>query len=528
MISPAISCAVLPAMDTQAPASHLPTVLAMVGFPYAALLGVRALRPGRNLGPMYGVSLLALALFGFLAWLGVEVDLPLTVGGAGTAESRVVDIPVLRTLAEVAAASALTSLLVQALDLALRSRGMDRLLQFQRMALWLVGVVVGLVVIYQVHFAETLPVRTAVLSIGGASVFIVGLALQSALGNVFAGYGLQASKVFRKGDFVLVGTPGSGGFVGTVWDSTLATTRILTRDGHMMVVPNGQLLSKDFRNLDQPTPRLREHVRVGIAYDVPPAVVKDAALQILRTEPHVLPDPAPAAWLVDFGDSSIAYELVFWIPSYAERDDTLDSVRTRLWYALKDGGIEIPFPIRTVRMASADEERARAAAVHGRVETADRALRTCPLFDDRAIASPERRELARAAGVVTLGRGEHLVRRGDASDSMFVVAEGRCEVVLPSGERLAVEPGGHFGEVALITGQPRTADVLVASDSATVIRLPRASVAPILTRRPEFGTRIQTVARERRDATMGPDSAASAPRGTIGFFAALLRLLRPF
>jgi small-conductance mechanosensitive channel len=476
---------------------------------------------------MYGASLLALALFGFLAWLGIEVGLPLTVGG-GTSETRVVDIPVLRTVAELAAASALASLLVQALDLALRSRGLDRLLQFQRMALWLVGVIAGLVVIYQVHFAETLPVRTAVLSIGGASVFVVGLALQSALGNVFAGYGLQASKVFRKGDFVMVGTPGSGGVVGTVWDSTLATTRVLTRDGHMMVVPNGQLLAREFRNLDQPSRRLREHVRVGIAYDVPPAVVKDAALQILRTEPHVLRDPAPAVWLADFGDSSIAYELVFWIPGYSERDDTLDSVRTRLWYALQDAGIEIPFPIRTVRMASADEERARAAATQDRVETADRALRACPLFDERAMAGQERRELARAAGVVSLGRGEPLVRRGEASDAMFVVAEGRCEVVLPSGERIAVEPGGHFGEVALVTGQPRTADVVVASDSATVLRLPRASVAPILTRRPEFGTRIESVARERRDAAVGPDAAGPAPHGTVGFFTALLRLLRPF
>ncbi|NBP52433.1 MAG: cyclic nucleotide-binding domain-containing protein, partial [Actinobacteria bacterium] len=143
-------------------------------------------------------------------------------------------------------------------------------------------------------------------------------------------------------------------------------------------------------------------------------------------------------------------------------------------------------------------------------------------------ASAERRELARAAGVVTLARGEAVVRRGEASDSMFVVAEGNCEVTLPSGERIAIGPGGHFGEVALVTGRPRTADVLVTSDAATLVRLPRASVEPILTRRPEFGTRIETVARERRHAAVGPEAAGANPRGTIGFFAALVRLLRPF
>ena len=513
---------------TETAASALPAALAVVGFPYAALLGLRALSTQRGHGPLFGVSLLAVALLGFLAWLGIEVELPLTVGGAGGTETRVVEIPTLRTLAEIAFASALSSLVVQSLDLALRSRGKDRLLQFQRLALWMVGVIVGLVVIYQVHFAETLPVRTAVLSIGGASVFIVGLALQSALGNVFAGYGLQASKVFRKGDFVLLGNPASGGVVGTVWDSTLATTRIMTRDGHMMVIPNGQLLGRDFRNLDQPDPRLREHVRVGISYEVPPAAVKDAAMQVMRSERNVLQEPAPMVWLVDFGDSSIVYELVFWIPSWNERDDTLDRVRTRLWYALKDTGIEIPFPIRTVRMASADEERTRGEAAAGRTDAAERALRACALFDDRAMGAAERRELARAAGVTTLARGEQLVRRGDASDSMFVVADGTCEVVLPSGERITMGPGSHFGEVALITGQPRTADVLVASDTATVIRLPRSGVEPILTRRPEFGTRVESVARERRHATLGAEPHAAAPRGPIGFVTALLRLLRPF
>ena len=251
-------------------------------------------------------------------------------------------------------------------------------------------------------------------------------------------------------------------------------------------------------------------------------------MQVLRSERHVLADPAPMVWLVDFGDSSITYELVFWIPSWNERDDTLDRVRTRLWYALKDTGIEIPFPIRTVRMASADEERARGQAASERVDAAERALRACVLFDDRAITPAERRELARAAGVSTLSRGEELVRRGDASDSMFVVADGTCEVLLPSGERIAMGPGSHFGEVALVTGQPRTADVVVASDGATVIRLPRAGVEPILTRHPEFGTRVETVARERRHATMGADPRAATARGPIGFVTALFRLLRPF
>ena len=507
--------------------AQIPTLLAVIGFPYAALVGVRFLARRHAHGVSYGVSLIAFAIAGFLAWLGADIELPITVG-TGTEEMRTVVIPVFRTAAELAAASATSALLLQVLDLWLRSRGRDRLLQFQRIALWLAGVLVGIVAIYQVHFAETLPIRTAVLSIGGASVFIVGLALQSTLGNVFAGYGLQASKVFRKGDFVQIGLPGGNPVVGVVWDSTLATTRILTRDGQMLVVPNGSLLSKDFMNLNQPTPRLREKVRVGISYDVPPATVKDAAAQILASEPNVLQDPAPNVWLVDYGDSSIVYELVFWIPSYAERDETVDRVRTRLWYSLKDAAIEIPFPIRTVRMASADEERARSQAGQVRLESAVEALRACPLFDDRAMSAAERRELARAAIECSFRRGEHVVRRGEESDAMFVVVRGGCAVLLPNGERVPLGAGAHFGEIALVTGERRTADVVADSDDASLLRLPRASVEPVLSRRPEFESRVAAIARERREATLGAGSGTAIREDGSGFLPSLLRLIRPF
>lgn len=513
-------------MVDQPPTNPLLTTLAVVGFPYAAIMGVRSFSGGRSQGAAYGSSLIAFALFGFLAWMGVDVEIPLTVT-APSGEAGSVDLPVFRTVAEIAAVSAASSLLVQTLDLWLRSRGRDRLLHFQRIVLWLLGVVIGAIAIYQVHFAETLPIRTAVLSIGGASVFIIGLALQSTLGNVFAGYSLQASKVIRKGDFVQLGV-GPGSVVGTVWDSTLATTRLLTRDGQLLVIPNGALLTKDFLNLNQPWQRLREHVRVGIAYDVPPATVKDIAHAILESEPNVLQDPAPNVWLIDFGDSSIVYDLVFWIPSYAERDETLDRVRTRLWYALKDAGVEIPFPIRTVRMTSADEERARATAGQSQLDSAVRGLLACPMFDEKAISAAERRELARAATEQSFARGDAVVRRGDESNSMFVVVEGRCELSLPGGQRIEFAPGSHFGEIALVTGQARTADVLVASDRALLLRLPRASVEPILARRPEFSERLASVARARREETLGADQDAGDHRRGTGFLRSVLRLVRPF
>ena len=499
--------------------------LAVLGFGYAALVGVAAVRDRSAPRVVYGLSVLIAAAAGLVTWLGIDAEIPITVSRPASDATYVVDIPVLRTLAELAAASALGALLGRLFDTALVAAGREPMLRVQHTALWLGTILVGVVVIYQVHFAATLPIRTLVLSVGGASVFIVGLALQSTLGNVFAGYALQTSRILRKGDFVQFGHQGP---IGTVWDSTLGTTRILMRDGELLVMPNSAVLQKEFMNLDQPTRRLRQSIRVGVGYDAPPAAVKDVALSVLHAEPLVLKEPEPEVWVADFADSSVTYDLRFWIASYRDRDAAQDRVRTSLWYALRDAGLEIQVPIRTVRMTDAAEARAREEAAAGRVAAAIDALRTCPLFDERSISAEERRELARAAVEQRWEAGTAIVRRGDQSDAMYVIAAGSCEVRLPDGGSIALEAGGHFGEIALLLRQERTADVVAGPAGATVLRLPRASVAPIIARRPEFRERVGTVATQRRDETMGdlaPMPAAARRRGAL---TELLRLLRPF
>jgi small-conductance mechanosensitive channel/CRP-like cAMP-binding protein len=498
--------------------------LAILAFAYLALLGVAAVRDRSSPRLAWGISLLVTAAAGVVAWLGIDAEIPITVSRPADETTYVVDIPVLRTLAEVAAASAIGALLGRLADTALVAAGREPMLRVQHTAFWLGAILAGVVVIYQVHFAATLPVKTLVLSVGGASVFIVGLALQSTLSNVFAGYALQTSRILRKGDIVQLGHRGP---VGTVWDSTLGTTRILMRDGELLVLPNSAVLQKDFLNLDQPHRRLRQSIQVGVSYDAPPAVVKDVALSVLRAEPLVLREPEPEVWVANFAESSVTYDLRFWIASYRDRDAANDRVRTRLWYALRDAGLEIPVPIRTLRMTDASELRARDEAAAERTAAVIDALRACPLFDDGSISAEERRELARAALETRWDAGIAIVRRGDRSDAMYVIASGSCEVRLPDGGTVTLEAGGHFGEIALLLRQERTADVVAGPAGATVLRLPRPSVAPVLARRPEFRERVGTVATQRRDETMG-DVAPKTDPARRSILAELLHLLRPF
>jgi CRP-like cAMP-binding protein len=178
-------------------------------------------------------------------------------------------------------------------------------------------------------------------------------------------------------------------------------------------------------------------------------------------------------------------------------------------------------------MPDAEQERAVEVEAEQRMVQAFDALSRCELFNDSSVSATERRELARDAQESSHRAGELIVRKGDSSDSMYVVAGGSCEVAVAGGRTVSIPPGGYFGEIALVLRQPRTADVTAGRDGATVLRLPRPSVAPLLMRRPDMRARVGDIASERHEETTGTRKVnlVTAP---IGMVAALLRLIRPW
>jgi len=111
----------------------------------------------------------------------------------------------------------------------------------------------------------------------------------------------------------------------------------------------------------------------------------------------VLKSPAPAVLVLNYGDSSINYELRFWVPDRRMLDDIVDSVLSRVWYALRESDIEIPFPLRTIRMVDMKADAEHVAVIEERVAKMEQIVAKCPLFDEAHMGSLERRELARDA-----------------------------------------------------------------------------------------------------------------------------------
>jgi small-conductance mechanosensitive channel len=350
-------------MQSDAPTTPPNAILWLLAL-YALVHGCKFAFLRRGDVRLLGAGLLVASVCWMLGAWGIEINMPLLVTLPEGPKELVISL--LRTLGEIGLALAIAPATIVVIGaVAIASTGSD-LIRLQRAVLRILLLLIGAVVIWQMHFAGQFGLRNLLFGLGGASVFVIGLGLQRSMGNVFSGFDLQADKVVQRGDFVQLGV---GGLEGIVADTSLRTTRINSTDGQMIIVANADLLQLNLLNLDQPDRKLRVRRGVGVSYDVPPMRVKDAILGVLNQDESVLRSPHasdPAVFVHGHGDSAVNYEIRFWVGDRRWMDDVVDRVMTRIWYALREQSIEIPFPIRTIRMTDMLAEAGRAEASEAR------------------------------------------------------------------------------------------------------------------------------------------------------------------
>jgi small-conductance mechanosensitive channel/CRP-like cAMP-binding protein len=362
--------------------------------------------------------------------------------------------PNLQSFEKLALAAALINLLVVVLLNPIRhDRVPDRFPSILQDA-----IVLGLLVLVATFvFDEQLMTTSAV------SAVVVGFALQDTLGNAFAGLAIQSEKPFHVGHWVRAGE-----FEGRVVEVTWRATKLRTKSGNLVVVPNNVVGKEAIVNYSLPAVPFRLEVEVGATYLAPPNEVKAAILEAVENARFVLKTPAPDVLLLSFDSSAITYRARFWIDDFEKDEVAKNEVRTAIYYSFARRGIEIPWPIQVEyhrQWPGSDAEQQH--------RERERLLAGVDLF--ASLTDEQRRDLAAGSVLNRFGDGDAIVREGQPGDSMYVICAGQAVVVLegngPGARRhevARIETGGYFGEMSLLTGEPRSATVIARGDTSVL------------------------------------------------------------
>jgi len=198
--------------------------------------------------------------------------------------------------------------------------------------------VVGLA-IYLVMLAWGVDVTTWVASAGVVGI-AVGFAAKDSLANLFAGIFIIADAPYKIGDFIVF----EDGLRGRVTDIGFRSTRILTRDDIEINIPNHIIGNQKVVNeTGGPYTKARVPVPVSVAYGSNIDRVYEVLRRCAPGTPHVVPEPAPNVYFLEFGASGLEFALMVWIDDPALKEVVIDELNARIYRALGAAKIEIPY-----------------------------------------------------------------------------------------------------------------------------------------------------------------------------------------
>jgi potassium efflux system protein len=186
--------------------------------------------------------------------------------------------------------------------------------------------------------------------LAGALGVGIGFGLQSLVNNIVSGVILLFERPIHLGDTIEVGP-----LLGVVRSIGIRSSTVRTFDGAEVIVPNGNLISNELINWTLSDRLRRVHVNVGVAYGNDLNQVLEILVAVAKAHPDVLDQPQePLALFEGFGDSALEFHLRFWVSSTKNWRLITSQVTVAVHDALKESGIEIPFPQRDVHVRSID------------------------------------------------------------------------------------------------------------------------------------------------------------------------------
>lgn len=199
---------------------------------------------------------------------------------------------------------------------------------------------------------ETIGIRFNLLIASSAALLVgLGFGLQQIFNDYISGLLILFEGNLKVQDIVQM----EDGTIGKVMEINLRTSKIETRDDFVIIVPNHRLISNNIINWSHLESRTRFQVNVGVAYGSDTTLVEKSLLDCANGHPEIAASPKPFVRFVDFGDSSLDFQLFFWTDKTFRVENIKSSLRFRIDKEFKKNDIRIPFPQRDVHILKGRE-----------------------------------------------------------------------------------------------------------------------------------------------------------------------------
>ena len=335
----------------------------------------------------------------------------------------------------------------------------------------------------------------------GVGAIVLGLALRNVILDVFIGLAVNFDRPFEIGDYIQLGVGANAGPTGRVMELNWRTTRLLNGEGNLVVIPNGRLSELIVTNFSRPE-RMSEFVLpIFLDFDVPTERalrVLSAAVASVAGTNGVLEAPSPKARLRGVSAQGVEYRLKYFVdPKIAGPGKARHEVLRAVLDQLHRAGLQPAAPSQDVFHAPLPVRKLDARSAEDRAQLLSR----IELF--KGLTEAERLELSSQMRERLVSEGTTLLRAGDSGTSMFVLYEGLLHVTVTAEStgletRVGrIQAGMFFGEMSALTGEPRSATIVAATD-ALMFEIDKAQIAALIDRRPEVAHVIaETVALRR-------------------------------
>ena len=216
------------------------------------------------------------------------------------------------------------------------------------------------IIIWTIAFFVTIDLigidLTALAIFGGAFGLAIGFGLQKTFGNLISGILLLLDKSIKPGDVISVTDQSGSEAVGQIRKIGIRAISVITRDQTEYLIPNELLMTNQVVNWSYSSKDVRVKAPVGVAYDSDLDLVRTLLYQAVEETPRILDHPKPRVNLMGFGDSSVNFEVRFWIQ---DPEGGLSNIRSdvymRIWQLFKEQEIEIPFPQTDLHLRSSKQ-----------------------------------------------------------------------------------------------------------------------------------------------------------------------------